>query len=736
MSIRLYRLARWCFLHHRIVAGVWLTVVVAAVLGAVLSGGKTQNVFTIPGTESQQVTSILERKLPAMSGGYTQVVFSAGSAKITSASSRAAVERALQRLARMPQVVAVTSPYQTKLISADQRAAIAMVYYDAQAMQVKSSTVDLLWPAVASARAAGVDVNFSGSVYPQTLLSDAPEAIGVVVALVILIVNFGSLLAAGIPLLSALLGVLTSMMGIMIVAALTTVSFAATTVALMLGISCGIDYALFVLTRYRQYLLAGELPAEAAGRAAGTAGSAVVFAALSVIIALSGLSVVGIPFLTLMGLSAAGSVLIALLMALTLLPAVFGLIGKRAIRFSRLRLLRHVEVATHAAVDDPQALRGTRWVSWVTRHHGAVLALGVAGLLALASPVLGLSLGLPSSGSQPQSSTARRAYDTISTHFGVGYNGMLVVLAEHVAQPAEAERLLASFTRVSDVKSVQIGALKHGLALFSVVPDTGPNSAQTMTLVHYIRAHRTALATGAATDLLVGGMTAANIDMSAKLAAALPVFLAVVVGLAFLLLTFAFRTFFVPLKSILGFLFSIGAALGAQVAIFQWGWLASLLGITPSQTLSFLPILLLAIIFGLSSDYEVFVVSRIKEQFTREGDARAAVVGGAGASARVVTAAALIMAAVFASFILSPDPMIKSIGFSFSFGVLVDAFVVRLTLVPAVMSLLGDRIWWAPRWFARVPDPDIEGQQLGERLIARRSHREARPRLHEPPVLR
>ena len=723
MSAYLYRLARWCFRHRWATLAAWLVIVFAAVAAAQISGGKTSNTFTIPGTESQQVVSVLQEKLPAASGGSTQVVFATGKGAITSAADQAAIGKALGQLAKVPQVTTVTSPFATHSVSPDKRVALATVYYDTSAGNVQTSTVNKLDPAVSAARAAGLEVEFSGAVYPSSTAGASPESLGLAVALAVLVITFGSFVAGGMPIITALFGVIVSLMGMTALASVTSIASASTAVATMLGISCGIDYALFILSRHRSFILAGHEPEEAAGRAAGTAGGSVVFAGLSVIIALAGMSVVGIPFLTVMGLAAAGTVLIGLLIALTLLPAALGFAGRRVARFSRLPGLRRSGRAARTAVDDPARLAGTRWAARVVRYRVAVLIVGILALAALALPVLKMNLGLPGASSHPTSDTSRRGYDLTTAHFGAGYNGPLTVLAEDVTRPVQAARVAAALGEVPGVASSRVATVTNGIALITVTPTTGPNDPATATLVSHLRADRARFEAGTGTTILVGGTTATNIDVSAKLGSALPVFLITVAGLAFVLLTFAFGTILVPVKSIIGFLLSAGAALGAQVAVFQWGWLKNLFGVTPSQTLSFMPIILIGVLFGLSSDYEVFVVSRIKEHFTRTGDARQAVIDGTGQSARVVAAAALIMTAVFASFLLAPDPITKSIGFTFAIGVLIDAFVVRLTLVPAIMAVVGPRIWYHPRWYARhVPDPDIEGERLEAWLTRTAKH--------------
>jgi RND superfamily putative drug exporter len=718
VSVALYRLARWCYQRRVLVLVVWLVAVAGIVTLALVSGGKTTDSLTIPGSESQRMASVLENKLPAAAGASTQVVFVVKSGAVTNSSYRPAVEEAVAKLGTVPQVAGVQDPFKDKSISPDGKVALATVNYTAAAGDVKSSTLDKLGPAVAAAHSAGVEVEFSGDVYPGASSgAGSAELIGIGAALVILIVTLGSFLAGGLPILTALFGVIISIMAMTALAAVTDIASAATTVGLMLGISCGIDYALFILSRHRTYILEGHEPQEAAGRAAGTAGSSVVFAGLSVVIALCGLVVVGIPFLAVMGLAAAGAIVIGLLVALTLLPAVLGFAGARVARFSRLPLLRRARPATQTAVDRPQALTGTRWAAWVVRHRVPVLISGVIMLGVMALPVTKMDLGLPGAGSRPTSDTSRRAYDLTTAHFGAGYNGALTVVAENATTQAQADQLATALGKVDGVASASTRILTHGIAVIAVEPTTGPNDRATKHLVHRLRSDRAGIEGTTGTTIHVGGKTAADIDVSAKLGSALPVFLIVVAGLAFLLLTFAFSTILIPIKSIIGFLLSMGAALGAEVAVFQWGWLSGLLGTDKTQTLSFLPVILIAIIFGLSSDYEVFVVSRIKEHYTKHGDARQAVITGTGQSARVVTAAALIMTSVFAAFLLTNDPIIKAIGFSFALGVLLDAFVVRLTLVPAVMAIIGAKVWHHPAWYAKyVPDPDIEGEHLDHRL--------------------
>jgi RND superfamily putative drug exporter len=724
VSIYLYRLARLAYARRRWVLAIWLVLLIGAVLIAHVSGGKTNNNFTIPGTESQQATDLLSAKIPAIAGGSTQVVFAAVSGvSVLSSSEEAAIEQVVTKLKSAPQVSLVIDPYQAKIVSPDGRLAVATVYYGVSTADVKTSTVSAVQDATRAAQQAGLQVEYGGTVYPGSSneVSETPEIIGVIIAFVILLVAFGAFVAAGLPILNALIGVTVSLMAVTAVAAVVNIASASTTVAIMLGLSCGIDYSVFILSRHRTNLLRGISPEESVPLAIGTAGSSVVFAGLTVIIALCGLAVARIPFLTAMGLCAAGAVLIALLISLTLLPAMLGFAKGSIVRFLGIApLRRHIEEVASRTANEPQRLFGARWARFVVRFRIPVLVGGVVLLGVIALPATKIQLGLPSGASQPKSTTVRKAYDLISEHFGIGYNGALLVVTDvsKSSSPTTAISQIATALKAEPgVVTVAPGSPQNGVAVIQVIPSTGPNDPKTATLVNHIRSDRSKIEDGTGATILVGGTTAGNIDTSTKLSDALPLFLLVVVGLAFILLTFAFRTILVPIKSIIGFLLSVFAAFGAQVAVFQWGWGKSLFGITPTETLSFLPTIMLAIIFGLSSDYEVFVVSRIKEDFTKTGDARGAVERGTTLSARVISAAALIMFAIFVAFMFTNDPTTKALAFSFATGVFLDAFVVRLTLVPAVMSIVASKLWYHPHWFTKyVPDPDIEGQRLESML--------------------
>ena len=724
MSTYLSRLGRFSFVHRRAVLAAWLLVLGLAITLAAAGGGKTSDTFSVPGTQSQQAVDLLQQRVPAFAGASTQIIVATRPGeKVTAPAVEKGIDATVAKLGRVPQVAVVSNPFQAKSIAPDGRAALITVQYAAQAPDVKTATLNALSAAVAPARATGAQVEFSGSVYPGSAIttSEVPELIGILIGFVILLVTFGALTAAGLPLLTAIIGVAIGLTGITALASVVSISSASTALAIMLGLSCGIDYALFIASRHRANLMRGMSVEDSIALAVGTSGSSVVFAALTVIVALCGLTVVGIPFLSVMGLAAAGTVAIAMLIAITLLPALLGFAGLRVTRFIRLPGARRRGLAGHAAAtaaraaSNPGSTAGAAWGRFVIRHRVAVLVLGVAFLGLIALPATKLDLGLPTAQDTPTSSTGYKSYELTSELFGPGYNGPLLVVADlsHATDPQAAQEITTAMRREQGVVSAALTAEVDKTAIIKIIPSTGPSATATTSLVQRIRADAPAIAARTGAQLLVGGTTASNIDTSQKLSSALPVFLIVVAVLALALLTLAFRTVLVPIKSLIGFLLSAFAAFGAEVAVFQWGWLRQLFGITPSQTISFLPILMLAIIFGLSSDYEVFLVSRIKEEFTRTGDAAAAVERGTGLSARVVTAAALIMFAVFAAFMIGGNSTIKAIGFSLAAGVLFDAFVVRLTLVPAVMSLAGSRIWYHPRWFARhVPDLDIEGAGL------------------------
>ncbi|MEU6643880.1 MMPL family transporter [Saccharomonospora sp. NPDC046836] len=707
MAVLLSRLGRFSFRRRRLMTGVWVVLLLGLGLGALTLSGQMTNSITIPGTESQRAIDQLEERFPeAGVGGATARVAIAAPEGATL--DRAAVEEVVSALREAPRVTAVTDPFQTRSISPDGRVALAQVSYPVPGFELTDTEREALLAAAEPGREAGLAVEFGGDAVMPAFETEATEAIGVAIAAVVLVITFGSLIAAGLPLLTALIGVGVGMAGITMASGFLELNANTPVLALMIGLAVGIDYALFIVSRYRHELRTGLSPEEAAARAVGTAGSAVVFAGLTVIIALAGLTVVGVPLLGEMGLAASVTVAVAVLIAVSLLPAMLGFAGTKVLG-GRIPGLRRIDS------DGPTA--GQRWASFVARHRILVLVGAVAALLVIAIPALSMRLGLPTDDTAAPDATQRKAYDLISSGFGEGANGPLTVVLEAEGDPQGAARAvterIAALDDVAAVTPPQFNAAGD-TALLTVIPLSSPSSAATEDLVTAIRAEAGGLHDQTGASISVTGQTAMNIDVSRKMADALLPYLSLIVGLAFVLLMLVFRSVIVPLKATLGFLGSVIAAFGAVVAVFQWGWLSDVLGVeSTGPIMSMLPILLIGVLFGLAMDYQVFLVTRMREEYVHGAAPGAAMVTGFTHGSRVVVAAALIMISVFAGFVLAPDTLIQSIGFALAFGVAVDAFVVRMTIVPAVMSLLGKHAWWLPKWLDRIlPNVDVEGERL------------------------
>ena len=713
----LYRLGRFSFRRRWLLSGVWVLVLGLVGVGAATLAGTMSNSFTVPGTEAQRAIDQLAARFPqAHVGGATaQVVFVApAGTTLTGAGNKAAVEQVVAALKAAPNVGAVTDPFQAGAVSPDGRYALAQTSYLVQGTQLTDADRAALQDSLVPGRSAGLTVEVGGDALRANEAAGATEAVGVLIAALVLVITLGSLIAAGLPLLTAIVGVVVGVGGVTVLSGFVDINSNSLILALMLGLAVGIDYALFIVSRFRHEMLVSDDGPESAGRAVGTAGSAVVFAGLTVIIALAGLSVVGIPVLASMGLAAAGTVAVAVLVAVTLVPALLGFAARRV---AHGRLLRRCVPDPES--DEGPAPMGLRWAGFVTRHRAPVLLLALLGLIVVAVPATKLRLGLPDDGMAAPETTQRKAYDLITAGFGPGLNGPLTIVisaADSSSTGAAATRAAETIKAIPGVVAVTPATLSPdgSTALLSVIPASAPNDQKTTDLVNAIRTHEPALRRDTGARMAVTGQTALNIDMSAKIGGTLPPYVAIIVGLAILLLMVVFRSVLVPLKATVGFLLSIVATFGAVVAVFQWGWLGAVLGVTETgPIMSLLPVLLVGILFGLAMDYQLFLVSRMREDFTHGGDAQAAVLAGVRHGARVVTAAAIIMISVFSGFILAEDVLIKSIGFALAFGVLVDAFVVRMTIVPAVMSLLGRSAWWLPAWLARVlPRVDIEGEAL------------------------
>ncbi|MFG3246258.1 MMPL family transporter [Streptomyces sp. NPDC048187] len=711
MATFLSRLGRLSFRRRRLVALLWVVLLVGAGVLAGRAPAPPPNDFSMPGTEAQQAYDLLEENFPELNadGATARVVFRAEDGRITDPETEKAVQKTVRELGGDPQVVRVTDPYATRSVSADGSTAYAQVSYEVPASKLEETSRTALQDTVEEAGSRELTVEVGGNAVNAVAGGHSSETLGLAVAAVVLVVTFGSLLAAGLPLLTALLGV--GIGGLAIKVLVEPLGLGSTTsgLATMIGLAVGIDYALFVVSRYRAELARGRSREEAAGHAVGTAGSAVVFAGLTVVIALAGLAVVGIPLLTQMGLAAAGTVVIAVLIAVTLVPALLGICGRK-IGPSRARKRRGED-------DGPKPAVGVRWARFVVRRPVAVLLGGITLLGVIAVPAASLEMGLPGDESKPASTTQRRAYDMVADGFGPGHNGPLTVVVQADgadSAKAAAQSVAGDIRGRKDVATVGQPRLSESgdTAVLTVVPATAPASTETADLVHALR--DPALANDSDAHVLVAGSTAMNVDVSQKLSDALLPYLGLVVGLAFLLLIAVFRSLLVPLKAALGFLLSVLAGLGAVVAVFQWGWLSSLFGVAvPGPVMSMTPIFMVGVVFGLAMDYEVFLVTRMREAYVHGQSPKDSVVSGFEHSARVVTAAAVIMVSVFASFMGSDEQMLKTIGFGLAAAVLFDAFVVRMAMVPAVLALLGRRAWRLPRWLDRlVPDLDVEGERL------------------------
>jgi RND superfamily putative drug exporter len=710
----LYRVGRFAFRHRWYVALAWVAVLGGVVAVGLRAPAAPPDNNSIPGAEFQQANDLIQTSFHANpNGASAQLVFVAPHGqKITA--YKTVIGEAVAAAARAPQVAGSASPFQDGQVSRDGSTAIGTVDYTVGSDSLTSATTNTLQNAAQLGRNAGLTVEIGGNALSPKA-SDTAILISLGVAAVILFLTFGALAAAGMPLLTAGVGVGLSLFGIIAVSKALSLPSASQSLALMLGLAVGIDYALFIVSRYREERARGRAPQEAAGVAAGTAGSAVVFAGLTVIIALAGLSVIGIPTSTKMGLVAAATVAVAVLVALTLVPALLGF-------WPRAVLPRAVRRGARV-VPGGKPNMGSRWAGFVLRYPLPLLLLAAAALGVIALPAMHMRLGEAGNAILPASNTERRAYDQISQAFGPGYNGQLtvVVTTNGAASPKAAAAAVAgkigATPGVAAVSPPQFDAT-GGVAIVNVIPAAAPDSAQTTALVNTVRAERPAIKAATGASYLVTGLTAANIDIAAKVGTALIPYLLTVMGLAFLLLLVVFRSVLVPLKATLGFVLSVLAGLGALVAVFQWGWLGNILGVPATGPIqSFMPIFLVGISFGLAMDYEVFLVTRIREAHARGEQPRPAVVTGFARSARVVVAAALIMISVFAGFISNTDVLVKEIGFGLATAVLLDAFVVRMTIVPAVLALLGKSAWWRPRWLERVlPRLDIEGSALEHRL--------------------
>ncbi|GIE74266.1 membrane protein [Actinoplanes philippinensis] len=713
MATLLHRLGLASVRHRLLVTIAWLTALVAVGVGAGTLSGATANSFSIPGQESTTALSLMKEKFGNASAGATvQVVLEAPAGqKITDPANAAKVARIVAALGTLPGAAAVSNPLDPKspTVSRDQVAAYSSVTFPVQPSEVTDAQRDAVTAALTEARGTGLTVEARGEALSNPAdIGGASEILGVVVALIVLALTYGSLVAAGMNLLTAIAGVGIGAAGIVTLTGFTELQSTTPILAVMLGLAVGIDYALFIVTRFRHELRRGLSVDAAAAMSVGTAGAAVVTAGLTVVIALAGLSIVGIPFLSEMGIAAAATIVIAVLVAITLVPAILGFIGRRALPRKQRDLVPPAAVA-----DDLPAGRGfiSGWARLVTGQRWLSLIAAVAVLAVIAVPFFSMKTTLAQRAAE--GTTQARAQAIIDSRFGPGVTSPLIVLIDGpgaVQWAPQVEKMLPTVLPEGTLVLPPQPDRAGSAALITVIPATGPEDERTLDVVHRIR---DSFKLTDDTHLYVTGSTAVSIDVSQKLNDALPVYLALVVGLAFVLLVLVFRSLLVPVIGVLGFLLTIGAAFGATVAVFQWGWAADAVNAgSTGPILSLAPIIIVGILFGLAMDYQVFLVSRMHEAHAHGATPKHAIVTGFRQAAPVVIAAATIMFAVFAAFVPEGNDTIKPIAFALAVGIAFDAFIVRMIAVPAALALLGRSAWWLPSWLRWLPELDVEGAAL------------------------
>jgi RND superfamily putative drug exporter len=709
---------RWVLSHARLVTGGWLILLVAAMAVSHAAKPHYVNNLALPGTDSQRAADLLRQGFPARSGDTAQIVVRTRRGSVRDAAVRARVAPMLRRVARLGHVTGVVSPFTPTgagAVSRDGRTGFATVTFDERADVLPKAAIDRVIAVSRAASTAALQIELGGRPIQEAHRPSAGAAtsIGLVAALVVLLLTFGSLLAAGLPLVTALLGLGTALGLIGVESRLLDTPDFSTQLAALLGLGVGIDYALFIVTRYRESRAGGRDREAAVLDAMNTAGRAVLFAGLTVMIALLGMLVLGVTLLDATALAAALAVALTMSAALTVLPLLLRRFGDRlAPRAPRRR-------------SAGRAL-WPRWAAAVSRHPRTALAGGLAIMVVLAVPALSLRLGQSDAGNDPTSLTSRRAYDILAQEFGAGFNGPLQVVAQLPPGGGRAAlaRIGAAVRATPGIASVSAPTLAPGgrTAIYQAFPRTAPESQATTDLVHRLRDARlppVSRATGA--RLLVGGATATGIDFAHVLGHKLALFIAVVVVLAGVLLVLVFRSLAIPLQAAAMNLLSVAASLGVAVAVFQYGWLGGLVNVRPGPIEAFIPVILFAIVFGLSMDYEVFLVSRIHEAWLRRRDPTAAMIEGVGSTGRVVTAAATIMVCVFVSFVLGDQRIVQLFGVSLASAVFLDAFVVRSLLLPALLTLLGPRTWALPAGFERripriavaAPEPALPAEGRG-----------------------
>ncbi|MFE2236456.1 MMPL family transporter [Streptomyces sp. NPDC059442] len=746
LSKALLRLGASAARHPWRVIATWLIAATLAVLAAVAFGGRTADSMTAPGLDSRRAAELIERAGTGQEGMTAQVVVTPlddGATFFDDDGARTALTRLRDEVKRLPHVLGTSDPagaldaggdtaVRGGLVSADGRIAVVRVQYPDQSL-LSAEDLDALVELGDRLRAElPLRIEMGGNLFYAFSDPDggASELIGLLAAAAILFLAFGSLVAAALPIGMAVFGLTVGVATMTVLAGVTEVPTFAPVLGSMVGLGVGIDYALFVLARHREYLACGLDPQAAAGRAVATAGRPVVFAGGTVVVSILGLAVANVPFMTVGGVAVSIVVLTMVLASVTLLPAFLGAAGPRLARAGRIgRALRTGKLGRLARRRDPAAgaVRAAGWRRWIghVSRHPVLYAVGAAGLLLAATlPVLGLRVGLPDDGSLPPSRTERRAYDLVAEGFGPGTNGPLVIAADPTGDPGVLDRLVATVAADPGIASVAPTHIDRatGIATLVVFPTTSPQDKATADTIARLRAEVLPAAIGhGPARAHVGGAAASLSDVGRRTSERLPVFVAAVLAMSFLLLMLVFRSVLVPLKAVLLNLLSIGAAYGIMVAVFQWGWGGALIGLEATVPIvSFIPMFLFAILFGLSMDYEVFLLSRVREEYLRTGDNGTAIVEGVSRTARIITSAALIMVAVFLSFVVAEDPSTKMFGLGLATAIFIDATVVRMVLVPATMTLLGRTNWWLPKWLDRllprgpVDTDDTDAESAGE----------------------
>ncbi len=701
------RLAAFAYDRRRLVVAAWIAAIVAAGALAAGAGGGFVNNFTLPGTESQRALDLLKERFPQQSGDSSQIVFAVQDGRLTAAQRRTQVAGVVQRVERLPHVTSVQSPYAAPgAVSRDGQVAFATVLFDQQADKLDKADVERVIETAQAGATGGLEVELGGQAIQQAEQAEqgAAELIGVGVAVVVLLLVLGSLAAMTMPLIVAFAAIALAMALVFAASAVFDIADFAPTLAVMIALGVGIDYALLIISRLRSERAAGADLRTATITAMDTAGRSVLFAGSTVVVALLGMVLLGISFLNGPAIAAALAVLLTMVGSLTLLPALLGAFGHR--------------VKVPAVADgEHESPRWARFSALIERRPRAFAAGAIVLLLLVAFPVTGMRLGSSDAGSNSTSSTTRKAYDLLSQGFGAGFNGPLLVVAEvDDGGRRQVDALATELRAQAGVAAVGAPAYNRAgdTATLTLFPASKPQDAATKDLLERLRSD--VVPRDGPVRVSIGGSTASTVDMSTVLSSKLPLFVLVVVALALLLLAVVFRSLVIPAKAAVMNVLSIGAALGVITFVFQDGHLASLIGVDSTGPIEpFIPVFMFAIVFGLSMDYEVFLVTRMHEEWERTRDASFAVRHGLALTGKVITAAAIIMVSVFGAFILGDDRVIKLFGLGLASAVLFDAFVIRLVLVPALMFLFGRASWWMPAWMSRrMPRLSIEGPQPQE----------------------